>query len=186
MEPRRGSWQASPSGPPSLKSRTPVSAGSFLGLLWKLALLGGLGVGGYYAYQYAPGIWSKIRLNSDVESASVFFMRQLPRQFATEADLQHAITNSADDKLKTYLAYKARWYVGYGQRGDELKVVRNDDFKTLEMAFVTKSVEQARQKGDVAGTETQVLNFPRGSLTRTVSVGNTTYYVVAGWTEEGK
>ena len=67
-----------------------------------------------------------------------------------------------------------------------MKVVRNDDFKTQEMAFVTRSVEQARQKSDVAGTELQSLNFPRGSLTRTVSVGSTTYYVVAGWTEEGK
>ena len=163
-----------------------MSAGSLLGVVWKLALVAGLCVGGYYVYQYAPSVWSKVRLNSDVESASVFFARQIPRQVSSEKDLERAISVAADDKLKTYLAYRARWYVAYGKRGDGLKVVRNDEFVAQDQAYFSKGVELARKNSEVPGTELQQLNFPRGSLTRIVSVDGEPWYVVAGWSEEGK
>jgi hypothetical protein len=186
IEPRRTPWQTGPVATPSVRGKPPVSAGSLLGVVWKLALLAGLGVGGYYIYQYAPTVWSRVRLNSDVESASVFFMRQIPRQEPSEKDLQRAISVAVDDKLKTYLAYRARWYVAYGQRGDDLKVVRNDEFVAQDQVFFSKSVELARKSLEVPGTELQQLSFPRGSLTRAVTIDGNTWYVVAGWSEEGK
>lgn len=186
IEPRRSSWQATASGPASVKGKAPVSAGSLLGLVWKVTLLAGLAIGGWFAWQHAPAIWSSIRLNSDVESASVFFVRQLPRSVATEADLKRIVTVSAEDKLKTHLAYKARWYVAYGPRPEEMKVVRDDDFKTADKAFITQSLEKAWRNSELAGSELQTLSFPRGALARSVAVGDATWYVIAGWTEDTK
>jgi hypothetical protein len=185
IERRSSPWQAT-SGAPSVRGKAPVSAGSLLGVVWKLALVGVLALGVWIAWEKTPGIWSSIRLNSDVESASVFFVREIPRNFASEDDLKRSVSNAAEEKLKSYLAYKARWYVAYGPRGDAMKLVRDDDFTTLDKAFISKAVEDARKKGDAAGTEIRTLGFPRGVRTRTVSVGGTPYYVVAGWTEEGK
>ena len=185
IEPRRPAWQSSP-GASSVRGKSPVSAGSLLGVVWKLAIVGALAVGVWLAWDKVPGIWSSIRLNSDVESASVFFVREIPRTVASEADLKRFVGNAAEDKLTTHLAYKARWYVAYGPRGDELKPVRNDDFTALDKAYFSRAVEEARRIGDVPGTEMRTLNFPRGVRTRTVSVGGQPWFVVAGWTEEGK
>jgi hypothetical protein len=185
IEPRRPAWQSTP-GTPSVRGNAPVSTSSLLGLVWKLALVGLLAVGVWFAWDKTPGIWSSIRLNSDVESASVFFVREIPRTVASEADLKRSVSVSAEDKLRNYLAYKARWYVAYGPRGDELKPVRDDDFTSQDKAFFAKAVEEARRNGDIPGTELRTLSFPRGVRTRTVSVDGQPWFVVAGWTEEGK
>ena len=185
IERRSSPWQTTP-GAPSVRGKAPVSAGSLLGVVWKLAIVGVLVLGGWLAWQKAPGIWSSIRLNSDVESASVFFIRQIPRSVGSEAELKHAITAASEDKLKSYLAYKARWYVAYGPRGDELKTVRDDDFLTQDRTFFARTVDRARRESDVPGTELQDLSFPRGAQTRIVSVGGTPWVVVAGWTEAGR
>lgn len=185
IERRSSPWQATP-GAPNVRGKAPVSAGSLLGVVWKLALVGLLVLGGWLAWQKAPAIWSKIRLNADVESASVFFIRQIPRSVASEAELQRAIAVAVEDKLKSYLAYKARWYVAYGPRGDELKIVRDDDFLVPDRTFFTRTVDRARRESDVPGTELQDLSFPRGAQTRIVSVAGEPWVVIAGWSENGR
>jgi hypothetical protein len=186
IEPRRSSWQASQGGPPSVRGRAPVSAGSLLGLVWKLALVVALAVGAYFVWVNAPHIWSKVRLNSDVESASVFFVRQIPRSVSKEEDLKRVVMNSADEKLKSHLAYKARWYVAYGPRAEELKVVRDDEFQAQDKLFFSRAVDQTRRSTELPGFELEQLNFPRGAMTRTVTVDGALWYVVAGWSEETK
>lgn len=157
-----------------------------MGFVWKLVFLGTLAVGGYFIWLKGPAIWSRVRLNSDVESASTYFIRQMPRSLPNEAELKRWVQISADDKLKTHLAFKARWYVAYGPRGDELKVIRDDEFLPRDKEFFARSVDDARRGTELPGVETERLEFPRGTMTRTVSVDNTLWVVVAGWTEELK
>jgi hypothetical protein len=182
-EPRRSTWQSAPVGPPNARTKAPVS---LMGLVWKLVFLAALGVGGYFMWLHAPHIWSKVRLNSDVESASIYFIRQIPRSVPNEGDLKRWVQNSADDKLKTHLAFKARWYVAYGPRGDELKVVRDDEFLPKDKEFFAQSVESIRRSTELPGVEVERLEFPRGTMTRTVTVDGAVWIVVAGWTEEMK
>lgn len=154
--------------------------------LKRLALLAALAAGGWAAWKYGAPLWNKFRLNADVESASVFFMRPIPQNAANEAQLRANIEAAAQDKLKSHLAHKARWFVAYGTAGPDLRVVRDDQFTPPERAFAERAVEDARKRGDPPGTQTQSLAFPLGALTMTVSVGDTPWRVVAAWAEETK
>jgi hypothetical protein len=167
-------------------SQSTGCVGAGMTAIKRLVLLAALAAGGWAAWTYGKPLWNKFRLNADVESASVFFMRPIPQNVASEAQLRANIEAAAQDKLKSHLAHKARWFVAFGTAGADLRVVRDDQFGKPERAFAERAVEDARKRGDPPGTQTQSLAYPLGALTMTVSVADAPWHVVVAWAEEAK
>jgi hypothetical protein len=174
-----------PSVPPPSQTGSRFVASLMRGVK-TLFILGVLGAGGFYGWQYGRPVWNKMRLNTDVESAGTFFVRQVPEKLANEGELKQRVASAADDKLNTYLARKARWFVAFGPKGSDLRIQRNDQFTDLEKKFASKAVDDALRRNDRAGTDKEALDYPRGAWTRAVSVGEERWVVVAAWAEDGK
>ena len=194
---RRNSWSTGPSRSPGGRFEAPnlappSRAGSrFAAALWRtiktLLLVAALCVGGYYAWLYGSPLWNKMRLNTDVESAAVFFVRQLPKSAATEEELKQRVVYVADDKLKSHLSIKARWYVAFGPSAADLRVLRDDRFSDVEKAFVGRTVDAAvKTRKDPPGTDHEILQYPLGTYTHALTVGEEIWIVVAGWAEDSK
>lgn len=179
------------SGPPPGNFAKPPAQGSpvlaSLGRIVKtLLLLGALGAGLYYAWQYGVPLWSKVRANSDLEGAAGFFAHDLPHEVATEDDLRRSVAVVESDKLKGHLALKGRWLVAFGPRGDELKILRDDGFTAAERAFATKFLDECRLLPAQPGSSMQKLQYPMGVKCQGVLVAGRPWWVVAAWTEDDK
>jgi hypothetical protein len=188
---RRDAWSVNPSSDsrtpsvdlPSGRSGGP-SAISRLGRAVKtlvtLAILAGLA---WAAWTYGRPLYGKFKLNSDVESAAVGFAHQLPEKTSNETELLTAATYAANDKLRSYLAKKARWHVAFGRSVEELTVIRDDSFTPLEKAFASKAFEEAKRKAEPSTSDYETLEFPLGAVVERVDVANEPWYVAAVWCE---
>lgn len=191
---RRDSWSLHPdpsSGPPSGNfAKGPKPGGGIFASLWRLVktliVLGALGLGVWYAWPRAVALWSNVRANSDLEGAAGFFTHELPKEVATEEELRRAVVVTEADKLKGHLALKGRWFVAFGQRGSELKPVRDDQFVAEERLFVEKLVEDCRAKTVQPGNPVQAMKYPMGARCQGVLVEGRPWWVVAAWSEDDK
>ena len=186
----RKSWNRRPAAPGINAPRAPASGGSvgscigaILKLIRILIVLGAIGGAGWAAWHYGAPLWNKMRLNADVESAGVFFVRAIPKGVPGRADLDRAVAAAAEEKLKTYLSQKARWLVAYGTRGDSAVVYRDQSFSKTEREFVLKMIDDAAKRNDPPGAPHETLKFPLGGWSQAITVGTETWYVVAGWCE---
>jgi hypothetical protein len=180
VDPRRPG-SGSQFGFPTYKKRS-----GFLSLLKTLLILGILGVGGYYGWQYAKPYWAKFRTSADVEHSARLIIQKIPAKWGNEAELGGYLQSETHDRLGGMAGLKARWYVCYGPRGEEVRVVRDDHFDKSEKQFVERYVDEGRLKLDVEGAQHDVFTYPLGAVYTTVSVGGTPWCVVVGWSENVK
>ncbi len=192
-EDHRGSWNVHPdpnSGPPSGNFSRPASSRSPLASLWRivktLIVLGAIGFGGYLLWPKAVEVWSNVRANAELDGAAGFFVHELPKEVGTEDELRRAIVVIEADKLKGHLAQKGRWFVGFGLRGNEMKIVRDDGFVAEERLFIERLVEDCRIKTVQPGSPVQKMKYPLGAFCQAVLVEGRPWWVVAAWSEDEK
>jgi hypothetical protein len=190
-EDRRDSWSLhqDPSGgpPPGNFGKPPSSRSPVLDTLRRIVrtlfILAAIGAAGYYGWKYGVPLWSHVRANSDLESAAGYFAHELPKEVGTEDDLRRTVAVVEADKLKGHLALKGRWFVAFGPRGDDLKVLRDDSFDAEERLFATKFLDECRLLPAQPGTALSKLEYPMGVRCQGVLVEGRPWWVVAAWSE---
>jgi hypothetical protein len=153
---------------------------NWLKTIFKFAVFAGVVYAGWH---YGQPLYQRYRVSSDVEKSAGSVLGHLPKKCNTEEELRSAVADQISGVLAGHYAGKARWYVCFGARGEDVRVMKDDHFDKSGKAFVERLIDEGRLKLDTAGAQHDAFTWPMGVVYETIHVGEKPYCVAVGWTE---